>query len=175
MMKYLLKNEAVHENIWKDFQLYGLGQYKLILEKYRENDVPEETHFDTTYIEALVNELKSEEFLDMDTRYFDQQNIRIKAENVGEKSLYGLYYDYDSAFEHGLWGAIRESSLLKCNNPAHKYHCIPDISNQNRLKSVLPDCIRVMNKTLVVLNEVYGIPDQLLRTVIDFEIQPFAE
>lgn len=175
MIKYLLKNEAAHENIWKDFQLYGLGQYKLILERYREGDAPAETHFDEIYVEALVNELGAEEFLDIDTRYFDQQNIRIKADNVGEKSLYGLYYDYDSAFEHGLWGAIRESSMLKCNNPAHQYHCVPDITNQNRLKSVLPDCIRVMNKILIVLNEVYGIPDQLFRTVIDFDIQPFTE
>ncbi len=75
-----------------------------------------------SYIEALVNEFKGEEFIDMDTKYFDKQNIRLKAEDVGEKNLYGLYYDYDSSFEHGLWGAIRESSLLKCNNPAHKYH-----------------------------------------------------
>ena len=48
--------------------------------------------------------------------------IRLKAESVGEKDLFGLYYDYDSSYEHGLWGAIRESSLLKCTNPAHKYH-----------------------------------------------------
>ena len=38
------------------------------------------------------------------TRYFDNQNIRAKAESVDEKHLYGLYYDYDSSFEHGLWG-----------------------------------------------------------------------
>ena len=159
----------------KIFSFMALGQYKLILERYREGDAPAETHFDEIYVEALVNEFGAEEFLDMDTRYFDQQNIRIKADNVGEKSLYGLYYDYDSAFEHGLWGAIRESSMLKCNNPAHQYHCVPDITNQNRLKSVLPDCIRVMNKILIVLNEVYGIPDQLFRTVIDFDIQPITE
>ena len=58
----------------------------------------------------------------MDTKYFDKQNIRLKAESVDEKNLFGLYYDYDSSFEHGLWGAIRESSFVKCNNPAHKYH-----------------------------------------------------
>ena len=38
----------------------------------------------------------------MDTKYFDKQNIRLKAEDVGEKNLYGLYYDYDSSFEHGF-------------------------------------------------------------------------
>lgn len=175
MMKYLVKNETCHENIWWDYQLYGIGQYKLVLDRYRENSVSDESHVDEKYIEALVNEYKYEEFIDMDTKYFDKQGIRLKAENVGEKELYGLYYDYDSSFEHGLWGAIRESSLLKCNNPAHKYHCVPDIEDETRLKTVLPDCIMVMNKTVSFLNELYGIPEKLLNEVINFEIKSIDE
>lgn len=31
MMKYLSKNEALHDNIWRDYQLYGMGLYKLVL------------------------------------------------------------------------------------------------------------------------------------------------
>lgn len=175
MIKYLVKNESSHENIWRDYQLYGLGQYKLVLARHRENGVLEQCHFDAKYIEALVNEFEEEEFIDMDTKYFDKQNIRLKAESVDEKKLYGLYYDYDSAFEHGLWGAVRESSLLKCNNPAHKYHCVPDIEDINRLKTVLPDCIMVMNKTISFLDELYSIPEQLLNEVINFEIKPITE
>lgn len=175
MMKYLVKNEPSHENIWRDYQLYGMGLYKLVLARHRESGVSKESHFDERYIEALVNEFKGEEFIDMDTKYFDKQNIRLKAEDVGEKNLYGLYYDYDSSFEHGLWGAIRESSLLKCNNPAHKYHCVPDVEDETRLKTVLPDCVMVMNKTVSFLDEIYGIPEQLLNEVINFEIKPIAE
>lgn len=172
MMKYLIKNEDSHDNIWRDYQLYGIGLYKLVLARYRESSASEESHFDIRYIEALVNEFKGEEFIDMDTKYFDKQNIRLKAESVDEKNLYGLYYDYDSSFEHGLWGAIRESSLLKCNNPAHKYHCVPDIDDKTKLKTVLPDCIMVMNKTVSYLNELYGIPEMLLREVLHFELKP---
>ena len=175
MMKYLVKNEASHDNIWRDYQLYGMGLYKLVLARHRESNVSEESHFDTKYIIALVNEFKGEEFIDMDTKYFDKQNIRLKAESVTEKDLFGLYYDYDSSFEHGLWGAIRESSLLKCNNPAHKYHCVPDIEGIARLKTVLPDCVMVMNKTVTFLSELYGIPEQLLNEVINFEIKPIVE
>ncbi|MDO4556985.1 MAG: DUF5677 domain-containing protein [Lachnospiraceae bacterium] len=158
MMRYLVKSEPSHDNIWRDYQLYGMGLYKLVLARHRESGVLEQSHFDDRYIEALVNEYKGEEFINMDTKYFDKQNIRLKAESVGEKELYGLYYDYDSSFEHGLWGAIRESCLLKCNNPAHKYHCVPDIEDETRLKTVLPDCVMVMNKTVSFLNELYGIP-----------------
>ena len=175
MMKYLVKNEQYHTNIWRDYQIYGMGLYKLVLARYRENCILEESHFDEKYIEALINEFKDEEFIDMDTKYFDKQNIRMKAEAVEEKNLYGLYYDYDSSFEHGLWGAVRESSLLKCNNPAHKYHCIPDVENEIRLKTVLPDCVMAMNKTVLFLDGIYGIPEQLLNEVINFEIKPITE
>jgi hypothetical protein len=170
MLKYLIKNESSHENIWEDYQLYGIGLYKLILARHRESKELKLSHFDKDYIEALVNEFKIEESIDMDTRYFDQQNIRLKAESVNEKELYGLYYDYDSSFEHGLWGAIRESALVKCNNPAHQYHCVPDVEDKNRLKSVLSDCIMVMNKTILFLNDIYGIPSSLFEEVIAFEI-----
>lgn len=175
MMRYLVNNEPSHENIWHDYQLYGLGSYKLVLNRYRESSVSDQSHFDERYIEALVNEFESEEIIDMDIRYFDNQSVRLKAESVGEKNLYGLYYDYDSSFEHGLWGAIRESSLLKCNNPTHKYHCVPDVEGEIRLKTVMPDCVMVMNKTVSFLDELYGIPEQLLNEVIHFEIKSITE
>lgn len=42
MMKYLVKNESFHENIWRDYQLYGMGLYKLVLARHRENGALEE-------------------------------------------------------------------------------------------------------------------------------------
>jgi hypothetical protein len=110
-----------------------------------------------------------ERYLDMDTSYFDKQNIREKAIAVGEKELYGLYYDYDSSYEHGLWGAIRESSLLKCDSPAHQYHCVPDYENKQNMKDVWPDCVMVMNKITLLLNELYSIPSEVLKAVFEFE------
>lgn len=171
MMKYLVKNEANHDNIWRDYQLYGIGAYKMLLTKYRDAGNSEETHFNPKYIEILVNEFKDEDFIDIDTRYFNKKNIREKAEGVDEKRLYGLHYDYDSSFEHGLCGAVRESSLLKCDNPAHRYHCVPDIEDKITLQSVLPDCIMVMKKTVSFLNDVYGIPEQLMNEVLNFELK----
>ena len=150
MMKYLVKNESSHNNIWHEYQLYGIGAYKLVLARYRESN-QKKSPFDAKYIEALVNEFKYEEFIDMDTKYFDNQNIRLKAESV------------------------RESSLLKCNNPTHQFHCIPDIDDKSRLKTVLPDCVMVMNKTISLLNEIYGIPEKIFDEVINFEIKSVVE
>ena len=168
MMKYLIKHESEHEDIWIEYQYYGIGQYKLISERYRESkkDMPN-SHVMYDYMDALVGEYKNKEFIDMDTSYFDKMNVREKAINVGEKELFGLYYDYDSAFEHGLWGAIRESSLIKCNTPSHQYHCVPDIENNQKLKSIWFDCMEAMNNILKVLNNVYGLPEHLLNKDID--------
>lgn len=171
MMKYLVKNESAHDDIWRDYQFYGIGLYKLVLARHRENAEKRDSHFDENYIEALVNEFVIEEAIDMDTKYFDKTNIRLKAESVNEKTLYGLYYDYDSSYEHGLWGAIRESSMLKCKNPTHQYHCVPDINDENTLKTVLPDCIFVMNKTISFLRDIYGLPEKLFKEVMEFEKQ----
>ncbi|MCG8541222.1 MAG: DUF5677 domain-containing protein, partial [Clostridia bacterium] len=170
MMKYLLKSEAVQSDIWTKYQMYGIALYKVIIARYR--DVQAElpnSHVDYKYLEILVNEFMDEEYLDMDTSYFDKQNIRQKAIAVDEKELFGLYYDYDSSFEHGLWGAIRESSLLKCNSPAHQYHCVPDYENSVKLKSVWPDCVMIMNKTITILNDIYALPESLFSEVMQFE------
>lgn len=160
MMKYLLKNESNHKDIWTEYQYYGIGQYKLIVSRFRDtNKDVSNSHVLYDYLDILVNEYIDEEFIDMDTSYFGKQNIREKAKQVGEQDLYGLYYDYDSAFEHGLWGAIRESSLIKCNSAAHQYHCVPDIENNQKLKSVWADCAKLMDKTLNVLIDTFGLPD----------------
>lgn len=166
MMKYLLQNESTHDNIWAEYQYYGIGQYKLIVERYLQSGktLPN-SHVHYDYMDMLVNEYKNKEFIDMDTTYFNKQNIRGKAISVGEKDLFDFYYDYDSAFEHGLWGAIRESSLIKCNSPSHQYHCIPDIEDNQKMKSVWNDCVEIMNKTLAVLEEVYGLPSHLSKGV----------
>lgn len=160
MLKYLLKNESSHKDIWTEYQYYGIGQYKLIVEKHRESGKDlSDSHVMYDYMDLLVNEYKDEEFIDMDTSYFNNDAIRVKAQKVDEKELYGLYYDYDSAFEHGLWGAIRESSLLKCNSPSHQYHCVPDIENEQKLKDIWCDCEKIMDKIMKVLEDEYGLPN----------------
>jgi len=162
-MKYLLKHESEHEDIWIDYQYYGIGQYKLINKRYDEKSKQSKEKLDTQFpqklIEILVNEYRDEEFIDMDTSYFDRTSIRDKAIDVDERELFGLLYDYDSAYMHGLWGAIRESSLLKCNSPGHHFHCVPDIECIQNLTSVWEDCKNTMKKMLLTLKSVYGLPE----------------
>ena len=168
ILKYLLLKESEHSDIWTEYQYYGIGQYKLIAERFRELgvDLPE-SHVEYNYIDFLVSEYKNKEFIDMDTSYFDKINVREKAKAIGEKQLFGLYYDYDSAFEHGLWGAIRESSLLKCNEVSHQYHCVPDVDNEQRMKDVWNDCKMAMDKIMSIIQDLYGLPDSFSEEASD--------
>jgi len=162
MMKYLILRESEKPNIWEEYQYYGLGQFKLITERYEDSgEEYANSHVDYKYLSLIVEEYKSKDFIDMDLKYFDRHNIRTKAKMVNESDLYNHLYDYDSIYEHGLWGAIRESSLLKCNTASHQFHCVPDIENQQKLKSVWHDSQLLIQKTLNILKELYGYPSHL--------------
>lgn len=160
ILKYLLKREVDNPKIWEEYKLYGVSKYKLVLLKARENNslTNETSHFALPVAEALVNEIRWEEFIDVDLNYFDKQGIRDKSIDVGEKELYDLFYDYDSSFAHGLWGAVRESSMLHCNSADHQFHAVPDIYDNQNLPDVKSDSNKIMMKLLNLLAGIYSIP-----------------
>lgn len=174
MIKYLLKSESQKPDIWYAFQEYGMGIYKGVVARARDYDKEfPYSHIDLEYLRILVNSIKNENFLNIDTSYFDKQGVREKSDFVGEKELWGRFYDYESSYEHGLWGSIVESSMLICDNPSHQFHFMPDVTNQQKLKSVWSDAVLIMNKTLNFIDSVYPIPEKLLLKVNEYEKQLF--
>lgn len=171
MVKYLITFENDNPNIWDDFEYYGLGQIKkYVLASRQDNSREQESHVAYKYLDILLNEFTMEEFTDIDARgYFDQKNIRSKSELVNEKDLYKLYYDYDSQYDHCLWGAIRESSMLKCDNSAHQYHLVPDIEDEQKLKTIYYDCIYVMKKMVAFYSTQIEIPEKLVKNITEYE------
>ncbi|WP_061206887.1 DUF5677 domain-containing protein [Leptospira santarosai] len=161
MLKYLLKKEPENSKIWEEYKLYGLSKYKLILLKAREKQNDENAHFNPVIAEFIVNEIMWEEYLDIDLKYFDRQGIREKSIEVKEKDLYDMLYDYDSSFAHGLWGAIRESSMLTCDTPSHQGHIIPDINNLQRLPDVKADMRLLLTKMFLIISEIYKTSDSI--------------
>ena len=155
-LKYLLKIEGEHPSVWEEYKLYGIGKYKLPLLKERENtDTKDETHFVEPLVDVIINEIIWEEFIDIDLRYFDQKKVKEKFEEVGEKYLYEVLYEYDNNFIHGFWGAVRESCMLHCNNASHKYHSIADINFEQKMPSVNNDIHKIMDKFSKLIDEEY--------------------
>lgn len=159
MSKFLVSEETNHSNIWEEFQYYGIGKYKLIALRYKENK-PNLTnsHLNFNYLDFLISEYINPELIDMDLKYFDKKNIRQKADLVNEGDLYRYQYDYDSQFEHALWGAIRESSVLKCNAHTHQLHGVPDIDYNQELPDIGPDLITILEKHLKLIQGIFPVP-----------------
>lgn len=153
-IRYLLKLEPEHQTVWMEYKLYGIGKYKFPLLKERENsDKEEKSHFVEPIIDVLINEILWEEFVDIDLRYFDNKKVKEKFEIVDEKYLYEVLYEYDNNFIHAFWGAVRESSMLHCENATHKYHSLPDINFEQKMPSVNHDIYKIMMKIQKLIDE----------------------
>ncbi|NHM29017.1 DUF5677 domain-containing protein [Neobacillus terrae] len=158
MMKYLILKEKNNESIFKSYQLYGIGKYKHILLRLRESELSEESFITVPIVDVIVNEPMWEEFMNIDVRFFDQQNIKRKFEEVGERELYEIFYEYTTNYAHGFWGAVRESSQLVCDNPLHKYHTVADLGFDQKFPSVIYDIDKIFKKHIELLSSVYEFP-----------------
>lgn len=165
--------EKEKPNVWKEFQDYGLGKFKLIYKKSEEKyNINEKSHLTPKILEAIVNDGFDEETMDIDLGYFDRTSIIKKFEDIGEKELYDTLYDYDISYSHAHWGAIRESSMLKCDNTLHQLHISSDASNQQISKSTEFDYITIFIKLMKVISTQYnGISDEFFRKYEVHEIE----
>ena len=160
-LKYIMLQEKDIPDVYSRFKAYGLGKYKLVMAKIRggKYPVPDETQFDQKLMEILVNEDMDEAFVNLSFGYFDRTQINKKFTVCGEQMLYEIYYEYGTNFAHGFWGAIRESSMLLCDNPTHNYHCVPDYYCEQNLRSVHDDCDLLMRKLFELISEYIELPD----------------
>lgn len=160
-LKYMMQQESEVSDIYERFKAYGNGKYKLVMAKLREGKytVSSDSQIDERIMELIVNEDMDEAFVNMSVGYFDKTGVRTKFQKCGEDELYEVYYEYATNFAHGIWGAIRESSMLICDNPAHAYHSVPDYRSEQNLRSVLADCEMVMKKTFDAIASYIEMPD----------------
>ena len=160
-LKYIMLQENEIPDVYSRFKAYGLGKYKLVMAKMREGKyvVSDDAQFDQKMMELLVNEDMDEAFVNTSFGYFDKTKINNKFTLCGEQMLYEIYYEYGTNYTHGFWGAIRESSMLICDNPTHNYHTVPDYYAEQNLRSVSDDCDMLMKKLFELISEYIELPD----------------
>lgn len=160
-LKYIMLQEKEIPDVYSRFKAYGLGKYKLVMAKLREGkySVSAEAQLDQNIMELYVNEDMDEAFVNTSFGYFDKTQINRKFSLCDEQMLYEIYYEYGTNFTHGFWGAIRESSMLICDNPTHNYHTVPDYHSEQNLRSVHDDCEMLMKKLFELISEYIELPD----------------
>lgn len=161
MLKYIVLHEQEVPDIYDQFKAYGIGKYKLVMAKLREGkySIDNDSQIENHYLELLVNEDYNEMFVNMSIGYFDKTKIKDKFSECGEDKLYEIYYEYGTNYAHGFWGAIRESAMLFCDNPAHGYHAVPDYLGEQKLKSVRCDCEMIIKKVLATISSEIDMPE----------------
>ena len=99
-------------------------------------------------------------FTNMEVKYFSNVKMRDLAEKAGEKELYAMY-QHDSSFDHGLWCAVVESSLLHSESASNEYKHTLGIDTPNRLLSVLNDAIAILRKHIKLIEKEHPLPKRI--------------
>jgi hypothetical protein len=143
---------------WREYRSYGTGQAKLAFLKLDEiteispDDLP--NSIDVQLLEALTNEDRWQEFVEIKLGHWDASNLRKTSEAANEKGTYDRFYGWTSSFVHGNWAAVRVTEFDVCANPLHRYHRVLR-SSALALADVVADTAALVNRTLALVDRLY--------------------
>ena len=157
-LKHLIDEDSA--DLWQKWRGYGAGQAKLASLKLDDSkEMPEFISLED--IEGIAYEDLREELLTIDLGNWAGSNLRKISEDANLKETYDHFYTWSSAYAHGAWGAIRESSFQTCANPLHRLHRYPE---RQPLQDCLYDAVTLVDEILNhVDNEYPFFPHQLLQ------------
>ena len=152
--------DADDNELWRRWRHYGAGQAKLTSLKLEDSE-EQPRYVDNETIERIASEDLWEELLTIDLGNWANADLRKMSEQAQLKSTYDQYYPWTSAYTHGAWGAIRETSFQKCGNPLHRLHRYPE---RQPLQDCLYDAVKLVDEILGHLdNEYPSFPHRLLQ------------
>ena len=160
---YLLKKEDAA--MWSTYRNYGTGVAKLAFLKLEQTIGDAPSFVDANTLEEIANEDVWQEFVNVNLGHWANQNVRDLAIEGGTKDIYDAYYDWTSTYSHGQWGAVRDSNFITCHNPLHRLHRIPRPLHR-LLPSVVPDAVKLANRSVDLLEQAYPHMEKLPRTVV---------
>ncbi len=163
-LSYLIKKDAPKS--WQAYRNYGTGVAKLAFLKLEQalGDAP--SFVDPNTLEEIANEDVWQEFVNVNLGHWADRNLRELSIEGDTKDLYDAYYDWTSTFSHSQWGAVRDSNFITCHNPLHRLHRIPRPMHR-LLPSVVPDAVRLVNRTIDLLERAYPQIERLPRIVAE--------
>ncbi|WP_226006617.1 DUF5677 domain-containing protein [Natrinema salinisoli] len=165
-------NQNGDKEDYKSFIDYGLGQEKLMLEHYQrlqdEIDVPNEIGVGLERMEDRLEAQRYKHLIPVDVGHWADKNTRQLAKEADCKDLYDLRFQQHNPAVHGSWDFIQQNYLVKCHNPLHQFHQIPQFQPLPKLPFAIVEAGNMMNRSLDSWREARGI-DQ------EFEVLDLSE
>jgi hypothetical protein len=116
---------------------YGEGQLKLLMLHLQDNH-PGRRSPEGASIEDLEASFSTmPEFIDIELGHWAGKDARRMAADVGMERLYRLVFTPASSDVHGTWLALRKSHLTYCDEPLHRFHRLPDLTEPPFFVSVV--------------------------------------
>ena len=153
--------DANDTELWRKWRQYGTGQAKLSSLKLEDSEEPPR-YVDIETIERIASEDLWDELLNIDIGNWANKDLRKLSEQAQLKDTYDQYYPWTSAYSHGAWGAIRETSFQNCGNPLHRMHRYPE---RQPLQDCLYDAATLVDEILEHIDKEYSsFPHRLIDT-----------
>lgn len=115
------------EKEFEEFRSYGEGKEKLLL-LHLQDTYPEKKTLEGRSAEDIASELGggfTPELINIELGYWTKKSIRDLAIDAKVEDLYRLVYDPTSSDVHGTWISVKNSNLVKCAQPLHRFHRMP--------------------------------------------------
>jgi hypothetical protein len=123
---YLIKKGT--DKDFKDFIQYGEGQQKLLM-LHLQDSYPDEKSPEGLSTEEIGEGLGfMPELIDVELGNWAKKDTRKLAKEAGMERQYRLVYSPTSSDLHGTWMSLKNSNLVYCNEPLHRFHRLPSFA-----------------------------------------------
>lgn len=141
------------EEDYETFVEHGLGQEKLAIEhaeSYAEDADEETAQFILDGVDRKKERLEEQKYtflISVDVGSWNK-STRDMAIESGQKEIYDLSYSPKSDIAHGMWNSLESENLMRCGNPLHKYHRIPNFHSPAVVLFCLVDAGNMLNRSI---------------------------
>jgi len=116
------------EQDFEEFKVYSQSKEKLLM-LYIQDDYPDKKAIDGRTVQDIAEDLGggfTPELIDIKLSNWTKKSVRKLALSCGLEELYRLVYAPASSDLHGAWISLRESNMVSCGQPLHRFHRIPE-------------------------------------------------
>ena len=148
-------NKVGEKEDYESFIVYGLGQQKLNLEhqfsmlsRYEEYEGIEDIEMGLEEAKRALEEQRYTFLLPVDVGKWNKSTRQMAQEADCKEELYDLRFSFHSGTTHGMWHALEQQHLVKCQNSLHKYHRIPNFNGPVMNPITVIEAGNLMTKSL---------------------------